>query len=42
MLKSVDTLIGLVEDASDDIIKPAVKTISEYPMSGLKVGDGLV
>ncbi|MFR4338957.1 MAG: hypothetical protein ACLT33_13920 [Lachnospira pectinoschiza] len=39
-VKSVDTLIGLVEDASDDIIKPAVATISEYPMSGLKVGDG--
>ena len=33
-VKSVDTLIGLVEDASDDIIKPAVATISEYPMSG--------
>ena len=28
-VKSVDTLIGLVEDASDDIIKPAVATISE-------------
>ena len=27
-VKSVDTLIGLVEDASDDIIKPAVATIS--------------
>lgn len=39
-VKSVDTLIGLVEDASDDIIKPAVATMIEYPMSGLKVGDG--
>lgn len=37
---SMNQLIGLLGDASGDIIKPAIVQLSENPMNNLKVGDG--
>ena len=39
-VKSVNTLVSVAEDASDNILKPALDVIDEYPLEGLKVGDG--
>lgn len=39
-ISSVDELIGMLGDASDSVIKPAITQMSEYPLSSLKVGDG--
>lgn len=39
-VKSVNTLVSVAEDASDNILKPALDVMDEYPLEGLKVGDG--
>lgn len=39
-VKSVNTLVSVAEDASDNILKPALDVMDEYPLGGLKVGDG--
>lgn len=39
-VKSVNTLVSAAEDASDNILKPALDVMDEYPLEGLKVGDG--
>lgn len=39
-LKSVDELLGMLGDASEGLIKPAITQLSENPMDNLKVGDG--
>lgn len=39
-IKSVNTLVSVAEDASDNILKPALDVMDEYPLEGLKVGDG--
>ena len=39
-VKSVNTLVSVAEDASDNILKPALDVMDEYPLDGLKVGDG--
>lgn len=39
-VKSVNTLVSVAEDASDNILKPALNVMDEYPLEGLKVGDG--
>ena len=39
-VKSVNTLVSFAEDASDNILKPALDVMDEYPLEGLKVGDG--
>ncbi len=39
-VKSVNTLVSIAEDASDNILKPALDVMDEYPLEGLKVGDG--
>lgn len=39
-VKSVNTLVSVAEDASDNILKPALDVMGEYPLEGLKVGDG--
>lgn len=39
-VKSVNTLVSVAEDASDNILKPALDVMDEYPLEVLKVGDG--
>ena len=39
-VKTVNTLVSVAEDASDNILKPALDVMDEYPLEGLKVGDG--
>ena len=39
-VKSVNTLVSVAEDVSDNILKPALDVMDEYPLEGLKVGDG--
>lgn len=39
-VKSVNTLVSVAEDASDNILKPALDVMDDYPLEGLKVGDG--
>lgn len=39
-VKSVNILVSVAEDASDNILKPALDVMDEYPLEGLKVGDG--
>lgn len=39
-VKSVNTLVSVAEDASDNILKPALDVMDEYTLEGLKVGDG--
>ena len=39
-VKSVNTLVSVAEDASDNILKPALDVMDEYPLEELKVGDG--
>ena len=41
-VKSVNTLVSVAEDASDNILKPALDVMDEYPLEGLKVGDGFI
>lgn len=39
-IDSVKELLELVEEASTDIARPTAALYNEYPLSGLKVGDG--
>lgn len=39
-MKSVNKLIATVDDASDNIIKPAIEVMKDYPLTELKAGDG--
>lgn len=39
-VKSVNTLVYVAGDASDEMLKPALEVMKEYPLSGLKMGDG--
>lgn len=39
-MTSVKQLLNAVNDASSEIVRPAIQVLSDYPMSGLKVDDG--
>lgn len=39
-IDSVKDLLSLVTDASTDIARPTAQTMTDYPLSGLKVDDG--
>lgn len=39
-MTSVKQLLNVVNDASSEIVRPAIQVLSDYPMSGLKVDDG--
>lgn len=39
-ITSVKQLLNAVNDASSEIVRPAIQVLSDYPMSGLKVDDG--
>ena len=39
-MTSVKQLLASVNEASSEIVRPAIQVLSDYPMSGLKVDDG--
>lgn len=39
-IASAGSLINIVEVASDDMIKPAIGVMQQYPLDSMKVGDG--
>lgn len=39
-VKSADTLVNVITDTSNDVLKPAIEVIKQYPLAQLKVGDG--
>ena len=39
-IRSADTLVDVVVNASDDVLKPGVEVMKQYPLSQLKSGDG--
>ena len=39
-IRSADTLVDVIVNASDDVLKPGVEVMKQYPLSQLKSGDG--
>lgn len=39
-VRSAGTLTDIIVNASDDVLKPGIKVMKQYPLSQLKVGDG--
>lgn len=39
-IRSANTIVDIIVNASDDVLKPGVEVMKQYPLSQLKSGDG--